>query len=148
MNSHRTREDYTGEERLTSRRASWGSALATFILGLGVWTLFHPALMSEDSIAQYGEATVGQFFSWHPPLMAIVLSGVLAAGGSLGMLMLGQCLAGVFGVRALAAACLDEIFPGRLSPRLRSWLPVAVLALLLLPASPLAFYLMTFWKDA
>lgn len=126
----------------------WGPALATLVLGLAVWTLFHPALMSEDSIAQYGEATVGKFFSWHPPLMAIVLSGVLAAGGSLGMLMLGQCLAGAFGVHALAAACLDELFPQRLSPRLRSWLPVAVLALLLLPASPLAFYLMTFWKDA
>ena len=142
-----TREAYTSGQPL-ARLAGFGPALVTLLLGLAVWALFFPALMSGDSLAQYHEALSRRFTSWHPPLMAIVLSGVLALGGGLGLLMLVQCLAGVFGVRALAGACLDELLGDRLSPGARAWIPVAVLALLLLPVSPLAFYLMTFWKDA
>ena len=126
----------------------YGPPLATLIAGLAVWSTFHPALMSPDSLEQYRQALDHDFLNWHPPLMAIVLSLVLGAGGSLGLLMLVQCLAGVFGVTALAGACLGAFRGDRLSPAARAWLPVATLALLLPPVSPLAFYLMTFWKDA
>jgi hypothetical protein len=143
-NLSETREAYTAGRLLTR----YGPILATLVLGLGVWEVFYPALMSGDSVMQYQQALTHRFTSWHPPLMAIVLSGVLALGGGLGILMLAQCLAGVFGVRALAGAGLDALRGDRLSPAARAWIPVAVLTLLLLPVSPLAFYLMTFWKDA
>jgi hypothetical protein len=62
--------------------------------------------------------------------------------------MLGQCLGGVFGVRALATEVLHTLWPGRFSRRTAAWLATGVVVALLLPLSPLAFYLMTFWKDA
>ena len=124
------------------------SLLLTALLAAVVWALFHPALMSEDSLVQYSQAVARKFTSWHPPLMAIVLSGVLALRGTLGMLMAAQCLAGALGVWALAWSCLEILHGARLSPARRAWISFAVLLLLLYPASPLAFYLMTFWKDA
>jgi hypothetical protein len=113
-----------------------------------LWRVFFPGLMSQDSIIQYGQALTGHYNDWQPPLMAIAIRGVLGLGGALGLLMLGQCLAGVFGVRALARACL-ELFHGERIPAGRiAWLSLLVLLVLLLPLSPLAFYLMTLWKDA
>lgn len=104
--------------------------------------------MSFDSIAQYGQAMAGQYTDWHPPLISILLHFVLALGGGVSLFMLAQCLAGVFGVRAFATACLRRLFGERMPPRRAAWLSLAVLLLLLVPPSPLAFYLMTFWKDS
>jgi hypothetical protein len=118
------------------------------MLAAGTWSLFHPALMSYDSVVQYGQAVTGRFTSWHPPVMAIALRAVLALGGTLGMLTAAQCLAGAVGVWAFSWSCLEALFGERLSPARRAWISLAVLVLLLLPASPLIFYLMTFWKDA
>ncbi len=120
----------------------------TVAVALLVWRIFFPALMSQDSKVQYAQALSGHYEDWHPPLMAIVLHLVFSAGGAIGILMLAQCLAGVFGVRALAAETIQTLLPGRLAPARVAWLSLAVLLLLLLPVSPLAFYLMTFWKDA
>jgi hypothetical protein len=117
-------------------------------VALLVWRLFFPALMSADSISQYGQALSGQLNDWHPPLMASVLKVVLGLGGGLGLLMLGQCLAGALGVRALATACLGLLYGERLAPRRAAWISLLVLLVCLLPVTPLAFYLMTFWKDA
>ena len=119
------------------------TAAVAFVL----WRVFFPGLMSADSIAQYGQALTGRYNDWHPPLMAIVLKIVLAAGGAIGILMLGQCLGGAFGIRALAAAVLRLFYGERLSPRRIAWLSLLVLLALLVPLTPLAFHLMTFWKD-
>jgi hypothetical protein len=140
MSSHRTREDYTGSAAIP--------LLLTALLAAGVWSLFHPALMSYDSVVQYGQAISGRLTSWHPPLMAIALRAVLAVGGTLGMLMAAQCLAGALGVWAFSGSCLEALFGERLTPARRAWISFGVLLVLLLPASPLVFYLMTFWKDA
>jgi hypothetical protein len=120
----------------------------TVALALLVWRIFFPALMSQDSIVQYHQALDGRYDDWHPPLMAIVLHLVFSAGGAIGILMLAQCLAGTFGVRVLAAETVQALLPGRFAPSGLGWLSLGVLVLLLLPLSPLAFYLMTFWKDA
>jgi len=119
------------------------TAAVAFVL----WRVFFPGLMSADSIAQYGQALSGRYNDWHPPLMAIVLKIVLASGGAIGILMFGQCLAGAFGIRALAAAVLRCLYGEQLSPRRIAWLSLLVLLVLLVPLTPLAFHLMTFWKD-
>jgi hypothetical protein len=129
------------------RKERWPGVL-TVAVALLVWRLFFPGLMSQDSISQYGQAVAGLYNDWHPPLMAIVLRIVLGLGGALGLLMLGQCLAGALGIRALAQGCLELLYGDRIPPRRAAWLPPLVLLLLLAPVSPLAFYLMTFWKDA
>ncbi|RPH57399.1 hypothetical protein EHM82_01390 [bacterium] len=120
----------------------------TVALAVLIWRVFYPGLMSADSISQYGQALAGLYNDWHPPLMAIALKITLALGGTIGLLMLAQCLAGVFGVRALATAVFAQLFGDRISPRRSAWLSLLVLAVLLIPVTPLAFYLMTFWKDA
>ncbi|HEY2291536.1 MAG TPA: hypothetical protein VGM86_12620 [Thermoanaerobaculia bacterium] len=133
------------------RKERWPGDLPGYLavaVALALWRLFFPGLMSQDSIIQYGQAVTGQYNDWQPPLMAIVLRAVLGLGGALGLLMLAQCLAGVFGVRALARESLELLCGDRVPPRRAAWLALLVLLLLLLPWSPLAFYLMTFWKDA
>ncbi len=113
----------------------------------GLFSIFCPGLLSNDSIAQYHQAIAGQYDNWHPPIMAICLSAALHLGGSVAWLMLIQCFAGVIGVRFLSAGVLELLFAGRISRRQADWISVAVLLILLTPLSPLQFYLMTFWKD-
>jgi hypothetical protein len=138
-------ESPAGSARLLQERLP---DLLTAAVAFAVWRVFFPGLMSTDSIAQYRQALTGEYSDWHPPLMSIVLKIVLASGGALGILMLGQCVAGVFGIRALAAGCLRLFYGGRIALRRAAWISWLVLPVLLLPVTPLAFYLMTFWKDA
>jgi len=134
----------TPARRLRERLPDVLTAAVAFV----VWRVFFPGLMSTDSIIQYGQAVTGRFNDWQPPLMAIVLKIVLASGGALGFLTLLQCVAGVFGIRALATACLEFLYEDRIPPRRAAWVSFLILLTLLIPVSPLAFYLMTFWKDA
>lgn len=126
----------------------WAPYAVIVALALIVWWICRPGFMSADSIAQYGQAQSGQFNSLHPPIMAALLRLVLLAGGDLGLLMLVQCLAGMLGIVAFAKALLRQVAGSRVAEFTRSWLAVGVLVGLLLPLSPLSFYLMTFWKDA
>jgi len=127
-----------------ARLPDWLTAAVAF----AIWRVFFPALMSKDSLDQYWQASTGQYNDWHPPLMAVVLKIVMASGGAIGILMLAQCLAGVFGIRALATSVLGTLHSGRIPPRRAAWISFLVLLVLLIPLTPLAFYLMTFWKDA
>ncbi len=120
----------------------------TAAVALFLWRLFFPGLMSTDSIIQYTQALTGEYNDWQPPLMAIVLHAVFSLGGALGILMLAQCAAGVFGVVALAREVIVLLYGDRVPERRSPWLPLLVLLALLVPLTPLAFHLMTFWKDA
>lgn len=121
--------------------------LLTAGVAVAVWLVFYPGLLSHDSVVQIGQALSGRFTDWHPPLMSVVMSLVLRAGAPVSLLLLGQCLAGAFGVRAFVAACLRQLRP-EISRTRAAWLSFLALLLLLVPVSPLAFYLMTLWKDA
>jgi hypothetical protein len=123
-------------------------AILTAAIGVAIWAIFRPGLMSYDSIVQYSQAMAGSYTDWHPPVISIVLHAVFVAGRGIGALMFVQCLAGVFGVRAFAAAALRQLYGDWIPPARVSWLSLFVLLVLLLPGSPLAFYLMTFWKDS
>lgn len=112
-----------------------------------VWRIFFPALMSFDSFTQFRQAWAGRYDDWHPPLMAIVLHLCFRLGRGIGLVTLVQCLAGLLGVRALAAAWLEGAFGGAVPPGRAGWIAAGVALFLLLPLSPLPFYLATFWKD-
>lgn len=136
-------------ESLPRRRALRAAPdVITAMAVLVIWRVFFPALMSADSIAQFGQALQGPINDWHPPLMTVVLRLTYSAGAAIGLLMLAQCAAGAFGVRALADGVLRLLWPARFSAEQRAWRSLLVLLALLVPLSPLAFYLMTFWKDA
>ncbi|MFL6232583.1 MAG: hypothetical protein ACJ76N_05560 [Thermoanaerobaculia bacterium] len=128
------------------------SKLAPLALVIGaallVWRIFFPALMSFDSWVQFRQAWAGQYDDWHPPLMAIVLHQCFRIGRNIGLVTLVQCLAGLLGVRALAAAWLEGVFGAAVPPRRADWIAAGVALFLLLPVSPLPFYLATFWKDS
>jgi hypothetical protein len=131
-----------------ARGRAWLADLVTAGLAVFLWLTFRPALMSPDSVEQYRQALAGAYNDWHPPLMAVALHLVFRAGRGLAALMLVQCVAGAFGVRALASAMLRWGRRDREAGPREAWLAVAVLLALLVPVTPLAFYLMTFWKDA
>lgn len=114
---------------------------------VGVWLLFFPAILSADALDQYGQALRGEFNDWHPPVLALALAGVLRCGGDIWLLTLAQCVLGLLGVRALAVAVLGDLAGPRLSATGRAWAATGIALLLLIPLSPLAYYLATFWKD-
>lgn len=116
--------------------------------GVAVWKVFFPANMPYDGITQFRHAWTGQFDNWHPPLMAITLHLFLKAGRNIGALTLVQCLAGLFGLRALVLAWLRAFFGPRFPPLWGEGIAVLITAVLLLPVSPLSYYLTTFWKDS
>jgi hypothetical protein len=112
-----------------------------------LWRIFFPALMSFDSFTQFRQAWAGRYDDWHPPLMAIVLHLCFRLGRGIGLVTLVQCLAGLLGVRALATAWLEAAFGDAVPPGRAGWIAAGVALFLLLPLSPLPFYLATFWKD-
>ncbi len=130
---------------LLIRRAGPITFLLTALIGIGIWLLFRPGIMSYDSIDQYGQARSGQFTSWHPPVLVATLSLAMRMGYSIGSLMLVQCLVGILGIRqALISTML--LASGQRTPR-TYWAAFGLLLLILSPLTPTAFYLMTFWKD-
>jgi hypothetical protein len=124
------------------------SYLFFLVLAAIVWRVFFPALMSYDSFVQFREAWTGHYDDWHPPLMAVVLHGFLKLGRGIGAVMLAQCVAGLFGVRALVLAWLAAFFGPAVPPRRAEGIAMLTVLLLVLPVSPLPFYLATFWKDS
>jgi hypothetical protein len=51
----------------------------------GHWAIFFRANMNPDSIEQFQHASSGRFNDWHPPAMAVILSGIMACGGDIGL---------------------------------------------------------------
>jgi len=70
------------------KRFPWMEFTLCVFLGLAVIALFHPGLMTNDSILQYDQALHGQFSDAHPPLMSALwrlLNTIVA--GPMGMLI-------------------------------------------------------------
>jgi len=117
-------------------------------IGLLIWRIFFPALMSFDSFVQFRQAWTGEYNDWHPPLMAIVLHGFFKLGRGIGAVTFLQCLAGMLGLRALVLATLRAFFDPAMPRRRAEGIAVAVALFLVSPLTPLPFYLATFWKDS
>ncbi|HRG37053.1 MAG TPA: hypothetical protein PK289_00840 [Bacteroidia bacterium] len=100
--------------------------------------------MSADALVQYGQALYQNYEDWHPPIMAILLHYTLALGGGVQTFTLIQTLAGSFGVYLLAQEILLQ---KNVSDKKVIWYPFYIFLILILPVSPLPFYLMNFLKD-
>jgi hypothetical protein len=56
---------------------------AVYVLtAMVIHALFQPALINSDGIDIYSQAISKTYNDWHPPIMAITLSGFLEAGSS------------------------------------------------------------------
>jgi hypothetical protein len=142
----REKRTYWEKSAMICRR--YLSLLTSLFAALAVWMIFSPGNMSFDSFMQYREALTFSYSNWHPPLMSIMLSIVMFYGGGIGTLLLIQCMAGVLGIRALALVVLEQLSAGRWSPERMRWFATLAALLMLLPITPTAFYLVTFWKDS
>lgn len=100
--------------------------------------------MSADSIVQYQQALYSSYDDWHPPIMAILLHYLQPIGGGVQIVTLIQTLSGCFGVYFLAREILIQ---RNASAKKITWPPFYILLILILPVSPLPFYLMNFLKD-
>jgi hypothetical protein len=118
----------------------------TVVFALALWALFAPGLLSADSVGQYIDAVEHHFHDWHTPLMSIVLAKLLPVGG-LDLLMLYQCVAGCAALFAFLGELLELWYPGWPSSR-RAGVAMLGFAILLVPPSPLMFWLISFTKDA
>ncbi|MCZ6815256.1 MAG: hypothetical protein O7F76_01010 [Planctomycetota bacterium] len=120
----------------------------TVVVAVVLWSVFYPAIMSADSLEQYGQAKSLQIDDWHPPIMAAALATIFRLGGDIGTLMLLQCIAGLLGLRAFLDAQLAWSWERRKSPENRAWLATGLTLAMLIPVTPFGYYLMTFWKDS
>ena len=101
--------------------------------------------MSADAITQYAQALYESYDDWHPPIMAIILHYTLSLGGGVHTITLIQILCGCFGIYLLAQELLLQ---KNTTHSKASWYSFYILIILLLPVSPLPFYLMNFLKDS
>lgn len=116
-----------------------------FCISIIIWIMFYPAYMSADAITQYAQALYQSYDDWHPPIMAVLLHYVLVMGGGVQTFTLVQILAGSFGTYFLA----HEILLQKNTPAKKAvWYPFYIYLILILPVSPLPFYLMNFLKDS
>lgn len=118
--------------------------LFVFLIVVVLWLLFYPAYMSADSLVQYGQAVSGVYEDWHPPIMAVTLHYILLLGGSISTITFLQTVSGCFGIYALGKEILIQ---RNATEKKIKWVPLYILLILILPVSPLPFYLMTFLKD-
>ena len=132
-------------KRECSRNYTVLHALLVVIVLFFDWVIFFPANMSPDSLWQYEQALNQNYSDFHPPIMSLILTFVMRLGGGIGILMLLQCLLGGFGVYYLARCILEQ---SGIEKRTASWFALSTFVILISPISPLAVYLMTFWKDA
>jgi hypothetical protein len=101
--------------------------------------------MNADAISQYSQALTRVYDDWHPPIMSILLHYVFAVDGDVSTLTFIQTVSGCLGIYFLAR----EIMLVKEAARKKiTWYPLYILLILLLPISPLPFYLMNFVKDS
>ncbi len=115
-----------------------------FLLSLILWLLFYPAYLNADGVVQYSQAITGVYEDWHPPVMAIILHYILLLGGGIATITFLQTFLGCTGIYLLGHELLRD---KNVSKKKKTWLPFYILLILILPFSPLPFYLMAFLKD-
>lgn len=117
------------------------------VAAIGVWLTFYPGLLSPDSLSQYGQALQRRFDTWHAPVIAVTLSYLMRAGVGVGAYTLVQSLAGLVALQCLVVGLIG-MSRTRVSSVVQGWTATAVTLALLVPLSPLPFYLVTVWGDA
>lgn len=142
------------QENKTARRIfiEYGyiwQAILLIVIAVFVWQIYYPAIMSPDSIDQYGQALEGNFVDWHPPLMSLVLAFIFKVGGGIGTLVFIQCLAALFGLRSAFSFSLRFFSNRNISKPSSQLIATICVIIFLIPfLTPFMFISATFWKDA
>ncbi|MGI8470329.1 MAG: hypothetical protein ACR2N3_17965, partial [Pyrinomonadaceae bacterium] len=142
------------QENKTARRIfiEYGyiwQAILLIVIAVLVWQIYYPAIMSPDSIDQYGQALEGNFVDWHPPLMSIVLAAIFKIGGGIGTLIFLQCLAALFGLRSAFSLSLRFFSGQNISKQSSQLIATISTVVFLIPfLTPFMFISVIFWKDA
>jgi hypothetical protein len=116
-------------------------ALATML-----WAMFHPGIMTDDSLNQIQQAERGSYSNNHPPIMAIILHAVVAVKGSVSFVIYVQCLLGLLGLRRLCVALIRLFKVHTVSNWIEEILAL-IWVLFLIAFTPLPFYLLYLVKD-
>jgi hypothetical protein len=104
-------------------------------------------MLDADGLHTYQWAVWNCYTDWLPAIMSIILRGLLYCGGTHTTLTLVQCVAGCLGVYHLALAAIMFCHGERVADGPARLGAFVVLLVLLLPLSPLMYYLAHFGKD-
>ena len=121
------------------------AAAASLLLGLAVWAVHRPGIANHDGLEIYAQA-VGfiPYSDFQPIYLSLLVSGLLSLGATFAALTLAQSLLVCLGVQRLAAGAART---AGASDRAAHAAGLATLLLLLLPVTPLAWYLVYFGSD-
>jgi hypothetical protein len=128
---------------LTSARVV--CTVVPLLLGWLVWSVYRPGIMNVDGIWIYAQALRHTFEDWQPVYIAIGLSWLVPLGVKLAHITLAESLLTCLGIQRLAAHTVRRL--AAVSDRTAHRIGLVTLLLLLLPVTPLAYYLTYFGSD-
>ena len=117
-------------------------------LGVLLGLVFWPGLIDMDSLGQFHQIRAGRIGDWAPPPVTAVLAASMKLGGGFGAVTMAQCVLGAVGVCFAAKNFTAFLHGGRLSRTASANVGLLVAVVLLVPVSPLPYYLAQFGKDA
>ena len=112
-----------------------------------IWCIFRPGFLDGDGLGAYASSQTDLYNDWNPPIIPLLLHWVQRHGGSHDQLVLIQCITGCLGVYFLARQCIGFWYRDSVSRAGISVAALVVFVVMLLPISPLAYYLGHFGKD-
>lgn len=120
---------------------------ACILTGWALWRLFDGGILGSDGEWQIHQAMAGAINDWLPPVMTALIRQSLLILHGVAPLVLVQSILGCLGIFHAALAIQRFAFPARFSPRIERCVALGVLFLLLIPLSPLAYYLVFIQSD-
>ena len=115
--------------------------------GWALWRLFGGGLIGSDGQWQVSMALSGHFNDWFSPVMTAVLHAGLYQFYALTPIVLIQAVVGCLGVYHLARASIRFLYPSLFAAGWESAAALAILFILLVPLSPLMYYLVYVQND-
>ncbi len=130
----------------------WAMSLPPIILaacaGVAAWAVFRPGFMDSDTCQHMNQATSGHYDDWFSPFVPLALRWAIKFGGGLSTATLCQAVFLAVGVFGLASE-LFRLFASEHRPAWHSrWAALVVLAILLVPFSPLIYYFCHYKNDS
>jgi len=116
--------------------------------GVAAWAVFRPGFMDSDTCDHLDQAVSGQYHDWFSPLLPLAMRLATKVGGGLSTVTLFQASFLAAGVYGMASELLRLLTSERRPAWQTRWAALAVLAVLLVPFSPLIYFLCHFKNDS
>src|SRR5262249_15165839 len=115
--------------------------------GWALWRVFDGGLIGADGRWQVDQARARRINDWLPPAMTAVLRLGLSRSDGVAPVILIQAVLGCLGVFHLVRAALRFLYPGLLPAGREVAAALGILFVLLVPLSPLPYYLVYVQSD-